>query len=99
MVVYPYSKENILWLGEVIRASNLNQYAQSAAQPGLAVGLIQNIYYPYPPETEKNEIAIYLQEQLPQIDLSITNCDRQIALLQERKQIIINDVVTGKVLN
>ena len=53
VVVYPYHKENLVWLGEVIRASNLNQYSQSAAQPGLAVSMIQNISYPYPPEKER----------------------------------------------
>ena len=31
------------------------------------------------------------------IDSSISQCNEMISLLQERKQIIINDVVTGKV--
>ena len=31
------------------------------------------------------------------IDSSISQCNKMISLLQERKQIIINDVVTGKV--
>ena len=97
VVVYPYHKENLIWLGEVIRTSNLNQYSQSAAQPGLAVSMIQNISYPYPPENEKSEIAIYLKNHLSQIDKAIANCQNQISLLQERKQIIINEVVTGKV--
>lgn len=34
---------------------------------------------------------------MKKIDTAITNCQRQITLLQERKQIIINEVVTGKV--
>jgi type I restriction enzyme S subunit len=97
VVVYPYHKENLIWLGEVIRTSNLNQYSQSAAQPGLAVSMIQNISYPYPPENEKNEIASFLKNHLSQIDMAIANCQKQISLLQERKQIIINEVVTGKV--
>ena len=97
VVVYPYNKENLVWLGEVIRASNLNQYSQSAAQPGLAVSMIQNISYPYPPEKEREKIASFLKNHLSQIDMAIANCQNQISLLLERKQIIINEVVTGKV--
>jgi len=97
VVVYPYHKENIYWLGEVIRSSNLNQYSQSAAQPGLAVSLIQNISYPYPPSIEREEIACYIKKQIEIIDNYATQCHKQISLLQERKQITINEVVTGKV--
>ena len=97
VVVYPHKEENLIWLGEVIRASNLNQYSQSAAQPGLAVGLIQNIYYPYPTTEEKEKIALFIEKNIQNIDRAISNCNTQISLLQERKQIIINEVVTGKV--
>lgn len=97
VVVYPYHKENLVWLGEVIRASNLNQYSQSAAQPGLAVSLIQNICYPYPPKEEREGIALYIAKNIKVIDEGIKNYQEQISLLQERKQIIINEVVTGKV--
>lgn len=38
-----------------------------------------------------------LTPKMQRFDSAITNCQRQIALLQERKQIIINEVVTGKV--
>lgn len=97
VVVYPYNKENFVWLGEVIRTSNLNQYSQSAAQPGLAVSLIQNIFYPYPPKEERDEIALYINNNIKVIEEGIENYQQQISLLQERKQIIINEVVTGKV--
>ena len=46
---------------------------------------------------EQEQIVAYIETQSKPIDSAIENCDRQIALLQERKQIIINDVVTGKV--
>ena len=97
VVVYPYHKENLVWLGEVIRASNLNQYSQSAAQPGLAVSSIQNISYPYPPMDERDEIALYIEKNIKVIEEGIENYQQQISLLQERKQIVINEVVTGKV--
>ena len=45
----------------------------------------------------QNEIADKLDHICSKIDKAIEGANRQISLLQERKQIIINDVVTGKV--
>ena len=50
-----------------------------------------------PPMNEQSSIVKYLNQHFLQIDESITSCNKMISLLQERKQIIINDVVTGKV--
>lgn len=97
VVVYPYNTQNVIWLGEVIRDSDLNQYSQSAAQPGLAVSTIGNIYYPYPPDDERDAIASEIKEKSSVLDANIRQAESMISLLQERKQIIINDVVTGKV--
>lgn len=49
------------------------------------------------PKSEQQAIVAYLDKQMQRFDSAISNCQRQIALLQERKQIIINEVVTGKV--
>lgn len=50
-----------------------------------------------PCESEQKEIVKVLDLKTAAIEKSIENISRQIALLQERKQIIINEVVTGKV--
>ena len=50
-----------------------------------------------PPKSEQQQIVTYLDSEMQRFDTAITNCQRQITLLQERKQIIINEVVTGKV--
>lgn len=57
-------------------------------------GLIDMIV---PPKSEQQAIVAYLDKEMQRFDSAITNCQRQIAFLQERKQIIINEVVTGKV--
>ena len=49
------------------------------------------------PKSDQQAIVAYLDKQMQRFDSAITNCQRQITLLQERKQIIINEVVTGKV--
>lgn len=48
------------------------------------------------PKTEQSEIVAFIHKFIRPIDLSLNNCERMISLLQERKQIIINEVVTGK---
>ena len=50
-----------------------------------------------PPKSEQQQIVTYLDSKMQRFDTAIANCQRQITLLQERKQIIINEVVTGKV--
>lgn len=50
-----------------------------------------------PPKSEQQQIVSYLDGEMQRFDSAITNCQRQITLLQERKQIIINEVVTGKI--
>lgn len=48
------------------------------------------------PQTEQSDIVAFIHQSIKPIDLSLNNCERMISLLQERKQIIINEVVTGK---
>lgn len=48
------------------------------------------------PQTEQSDIVAFIHQSIKPIDLNLNNCERMISLLQERKQIIINEVVTGK---
>lgn len=49
-------------------------------------------------ETENCEaILSYLERYITPIDNAIQSATKQISLLQERKQIIINDIVIGKI--
>lgn len=68
-----------------------------AKMPRTNWGFMGNICIAYPNLDEQKKIANYLDKQMQRFDSAITNCQRQITLLQERKQIIINEVVTGKV--
>ena len=64
---------------------------------GLTAKALAKFLITYPSQSEQKEIAAYLDSKMQRFDSAITNCQRQITLLQERKQIIINEVVTGKV--
>ena len=58
---------------------------------------MKNIPFILPPENEQIAITSYLEKPLHLISDEIGQKEKILSLLQERKQIIINDVVTGKV--
>lgn len=77
-------------------AADLNKIASTNAQPLLTGTKVKNTYISVPNLTEQKEIVSHIEKTTKSIYLSIANCERMISLLQERKQIIINEVVTGK---
>ena len=65
--------------------------------PTISQQKILNYVFPYPTEDEQEAIVAYIENKSTPINAAIKASERQISLLQERKQIIINDVVTGKI--
>ena len=94
VVVTPTKGLNVKWLGETLRAMNLNQYSVSAAQPGLSVDAISKLSTPLPPEIEQKSIASFLDHETAKIDALITEQERLIELLQEKRQAVISHAVT-----
>ena len=84
------------WFGAILGAMNLNQYSLAAAQPGLAVERVLNLWLPVPPSEEQAVIAMHIEQQTADIDTAISHTRRQIELLQEYRTRLIADVVTGK---
>lgn len=76
---------------------HLQMIASATAQPKINKNNIRALNIVLPPLEEQQAIVSYLDKEMQHFDSAITNCQRQISLLQERKQIIINEVVTGKV--
>ena len=97
VVVYPLNSENVLWLGETIKIANFNRLSQSAAQPGIAVGVIKNERFPYPPKQEQTEIAKFIETATTKIATAISLKEQEIEKLKEYKMSLIDGVVTGKV--
>jgi type I restriction enzyme S subunit len=97
VVAYPLNGEDTLWLGETIRVANFNRLSQSAAQPGIAVGVIKNERFPYPPLPEQKQITSYIDTVSQKIDTAISLKQQEIEKLQEYKRSLIDSVVTGKV--
>ena len=57
VVVTLFDKVNFEWSFFTLKTLNLNQYATGAAQPGLSVANIQNVFIPVPPLSEQKRIA------------------------------------------
>ncbi len=97
IVVTPIVPLSSLWLGELLRNMNLNQYSITAAQPGLSVDLILSKHIPYPPQSEQQAIAEYLDKETAKIDSLIEKEQAIIGKLKEYRLALISEAVTGKI--
>src|SRR5450830_449086 len=84
------------WFCSLLDVMNLNQYSMAAAQPGLAVEQIMNLWIPVPPADEQGQISDYLDGATANVDKAIDAARREIELLREYRIRLIADVVTGK---
>ncbi len=97
VVANPMTPIATLWLGELLRIMNLNQYSVSAAQPGLAIEKIKELIVPFPPLSEQQAIAEYLDQETVKIDSLITRVETAIEKLKEYRTALISAAVTGKI--
>ena len=74
-----------------------NSNGATNSQKRVSPDVIMGIKIPIPSDDEQNEIVDYVNSIITPLNMAIDNCIKKIVYLQERKQIIINDVVTGKV--
>ena len=89
--------ENLQHLYYLLIGMNLNQYASdAAAQPGLAVGAIKDIYVPLTPKSEQEAIITALDEKCATIDGIIAEKEALIADMEAYKKSLIFETVTGK---
>jgi type I restriction enzyme S subunit len=63
----------------------------------LTIGVLNNFEVPLPPEDERAEIAAFLAIESSRFDTLITEAQRAIALLQERRTALISAAVTGQI--
>uniref|UniRef100_UPI003FEDE5FE restriction endonuclease subunit S n=1 Tax=Prevotella sp. TaxID=59823 RepID=UPI003FEDE5FE len=94
VVVYTKNEEITYWLGETLKAANLNRLSMTAAQPGLAVSTLNIQFIPYPPRKERIRIANYLAEKCTEIDTQVSLLTSKRDAYLRLKKSIINHVVT-----
>ena len=97
VVITPSINFDVYWLGELLKAMNLNQYSTSAAQPGLSVEQISRVKTPFPPIYEQKQISKHLDQKTKQIDQQKAKIKEAIELLKEYRTSLITNTVTGKI--
>lgn len=81
----------------VLEAADYTLFITGSAQPKLSQANMNAVKLPIPPIEEQREIVAGIKPKLEKIDSFIEQHSSMVSFLEERKQIIINDVVTGKV--
>lgn len=77
--------------------SDLLISAIGGGQPNISQDVIKKTKIILPPLSEQQAIACHLDEECGKIDAQISKADRRIELLEELKQSIITEAVTGKI--
>ena len=67
VVVQYFANVDINWICHFLKAQNLNQYSTATAQPGLAVGNINNVLIPLPPLNEQRRISAQIENIFPNV--------------------------------
>ena len=96
VVVTTGEKCMVRWIGELLDVMHLNQYSQSAAQPGLAVEFIDNLQVPIPPIPEQKTVVEFSAGANTRLDNLRKVSVRTIGLLKERRAALIAAAVTGQ---
>ena len=89
--------ENLKWLRYALSLLDFNALVNPGAVPSVNQSQVGMMPIPLPPLPEQEAIVERLDRETGKIDRAIEVKRRQIELLRERRQIVIDEVVTGKV--
>ena len=93
VVVYSKKSINKKWYAYLLEIMNLNQYAISAAQPGLSVEKIRRLMLPYISNAEQTAIAKYLDTKTTAIDRKIELLTAKADKYKALRRSLINETV------
>lgn len=74
--------------------ADIIRMAYGGGQPNISQDTIKNLRLPFPDLSTQHEISKFLDQKTSEIDQAIAIKEKQIALLNERKQIVIQKAVT-----
>ncbi len=83
-----------LYFFSKVFSKELRKYATGIKVFRFNINDLKTIYISVPPKQEQTKIANYLDQKIAQIDKAISLKEQMIERLKERRQILINDVVT-----
>ena len=97
LLVYPLKDLNLSYYGELLEVMNLNQYSVASAQPGLSVERLLDLEILFPPVSNQILIADFITKQRSKFNDIMEKVSLQIIKLQEYRQSLISEAVTGKI--
>lgn len=72
-------------------------YTAGGSTPAISQEKINNFKIIFPDSVEQKEIVSFIEAKTSKIDITIAKIKKEIALIDEYKSALINDVVTGKI--
>lgn len=101
VIIFQQNKNNGMFLSYALNSQYAKEYRYRSSKGEIVVHIypyaLKNLYLAIPPIEEQQDIVAFLDEKMGNIDRAIEAREKLISLFRERKQIIINEVVTGKI--
>ena len=95
-ILKPRNHVDYEYMYYTLEAGDYSTFITGSAQPKLSQSNLEMQVLPVPPYEEQLEIGKQLDKTCASIDSSISKAQHQVELLQEYKQSLITEVVTGK---
>jgi len=95
VVTYKYDTDT-MWIVELLRHMNLNQYSRSVAQPGLAVKNIVELPIVIAPYEEQVEIGRILDNLLSREQSTVTACEEALTTIDTLQKSILARAFRGE---
>jgi len=99
-MLYPRKNDNIRYFEYIFKLKTIQEYLKGLGNGILAIRMripmikLNNVLLPVPPREEQDQIVRYLDWQTSKINKLIATKKKKITLLNEQKQVIINNAVT-----
>lgn len=98
VIYYTTQKTNMTpeYLYYLFKTFPFNRYVYGSTQPSMSRLDYESHFFPVPPKEEQQEIQEYLDRKIKIIDDLIMKEKRRVKLLEEYRNSILNEMVTGK---
>ncbi|MEL6639227.1 MAG: restriction endonuclease subunit S [Bacteroidota bacterium] len=88
---------NLRYYTELLETYDFSLWVSGSAQPKLTSEKLSNVLVLSPPVKEQHQIVQHIETHTTRIDREIAATEKEIALLEEYRQALIAEAVTGKI--
>ena len=98
MVTTLFSGIDFNWNNYILEALNLNEYSTGAAQPGLSVANVLNVFVPVPPTQEQERIGEKISESIKVINIIEQEKQNLQTIIANTKTKILDLAIRGQLV-